>query len=191
MKTYAKLVDKRLVMCIPPNVSNPTADYVEEYAETNGYKHYISKTAPHQYCSLSYKETAKQITEVWTEMPIEAVRARQLSSVRMSCNAAYHEAMEIYTQAEIAVAQQGGADVIAVMASARGVSIEQQTADLTQALTMGKVLNACLAGYSLKLEDAIKTAETVVDIAAIAWSREEFAIVVETEMAKLQATQTT
>ncbi len=191
MKTYAKLVDGGLMRCAPPNVSNPTADYMEEYAEANGFKHFIEKTRPHQYCTLSYKETAKQITEVWTEMPLEDVRTRQLSSVRASCDTAYHEAMAIYTQAEIAVAQQGGADVIAVMASARDVSIEQQTADLTQALTMGKVLNACLAGYSLKLEDAIKMAETLVDIAAIAWSREEFAVVVETEMAKLQATQTT
>ncbi len=186
MKTYAKLIDDRLVLCVPPNVSNPTSDYVEAYAEANGYKHYIDKTPPHQYCTRSYKETAKQITDVWTERPLEEVREQQLASVRMSCNMAHSEAMAIYTQAEITVAQQDDDQLTAMMANARGVSIEQQSGELAQALLMGKVLNASLAGYSLKLEDAIKAAETIEEIIAVSWSREEFAVVVETEMAKLQ-----
>lgn len=65
--TYAKLNDKRLeVLTRIPNCANPTAEMLAAYAAAHGYKTYMQVAQPEGYHHHSYKETAKQIKDVWT-----------------------------------------------------------------------------------------------------------------------------
>ncbi len=188
MKTYAKYINDT-TLDVFKGISNmvyqdPTL--VKERATAEGYKLVVYHTQLHHLTELRYRETAKEIQAEWLDLPLETARVTQRAAIVASCNRAYEEAMGIYSTAEVLVAQDNSEQAVAVMAAARGISAEQQAEELSISLAMGKVINGCLAGYSLRLEDAIKAASTVAEIASIMWSRDEFTIIVESAIAQLQ-----
>ncbi len=185
MTTYAKLNNDGTLDLFKgiSNIVYQPDELVKERASEQGYKPVIEESAPHHLAYPQYRETEKQIRRGWVELDLEAARTQQRAAIVTSCNNAYAEAMAIYSTAEIAVAQDSSDQAIAVMAATRGVPVEKQAQELSLALMMGKVINGCLAGYSLRLEDAIKSASTVAEIASIAWSRADFTVVVEEAMA--------
>lgn len=74
-KTFAKLVDSKLeILTHVPHVSDPTEKHFEEYAAVAGYKLLVKADKPGKYYDLSYKETAKRISEVWTAWNLDAAR---------------------------------------------------------------------------------------------------------------------
>lgn len=84
MTTYAKLKNGQLdTLRYIPGVANPTDEMWKTYAEAQGYKKYVRAAQPEGYCHHSYKETAKQITDVWTPytdsemVPIRAAELHQ------------------------------------------------------------------------------------------------------------------
>lgn len=69
MTKYAKLTDGQLVeLRNVPHISNPSDEMVREYAEANGYKVLVRVPMPTDggYYHHTFKETAKQIKDVWT-----------------------------------------------------------------------------------------------------------------------------
>lgn len=82
MSTYAKLKNGQLdVLQRIPRVSNATPEMLTAYAEKNGYKKYVRAAQPEGYHHHSYKETAKQITDVWTpytDSEMAPIRASEL-----------------------------------------------------------------------------------------------------------------
>ncbi len=183
MTQYAKYISETEVDFFknPPNFSNLDADpdYKKSVAEARGYKKYNSESPPNAHYKATYRETAKNIYQEWAPIPLEEAKERQKALVKQSCNNAREEAFAIYSEAEQVAAQDNTQTTITVMAQVRGVTVEQQQADIDLALHMGKVINGALAGYFLKLEDAIKMVEDVDAVAAIEWSREEFTAIVE------------
>lgn len=80
---YVKLNGNKLeVLTRLPNCGNPTAEMLATYAAEHGYKTYVRVAKPDGYHHHSYRETAKQIKDVWTpysdsEMaPIHVAQAR-------------------------------------------------------------------------------------------------------------------
>ncbi len=188
MKTYAKLINETTLDVFKglTNMVYQDPALVKERATSDGYKLVVYHTRSHHLTEVRYRETPKEIQAEWHDLPIETAREQQRASIVTSCNRAYAEAMGIYSTAEVLVAQDSSEQAITAMAEARGISIEQQAEELSMSIAMGKVINGCLAGYSLRLEDAIKAASTVTEIAGISWSREDFTSIVEDAMAQLQ-----
>lgn len=84
MTQYAKLKNGQLNMLrYIPGIANPAADVWAAYAEAQGYKKYVRTACPEGQHHHSYKETAKQITDVWTPytdselIPIRAAELHQ------------------------------------------------------------------------------------------------------------------
>ncbi len=191
MTQYAKYISETEVehYSIPANISiaYSTQDELEVFtkqlAEAAGYKKYNPEAQPCDYYTATYRETAKNVYQEWVPIDLEEAKTSQKALVKNSCNNARAEAFAIYTEAEQVAAQDNSETTIAVMAQVRGVTIEQQQADIDAALQMGKIINGALAGYFLKLEDSIKAAPDVDSVAVIGWSREEFTVIVEALLA--------
>ncbi len=191
MQQYAKLISETEVQfySVPSNITiacnteEEKADIIKELAENAGFKKYNPSTPVNVYYKATYRETAKNVYQEWVAMDLAYAKEQQKALVKQSCNNARAEAFSIYSEAEQVAAQDNSSITIAVMAQVRGVTEEQQQADIDAALQMGTVINGALAGYFLKLEDTIKAASDVDAVAIIEWSREEFTVIVEALLA--------
>lgn len=83
MKKYAKFVDEKIyILTRHPYRSITTDDNLKEFAEDHEFKELVETDAPNRYYTVSYRETAKRITQTWQPMPLDDARALALDDVQ-------------------------------------------------------------------------------------------------------------